>query len=280
MISRALGAFLRCALVAWLVVTPALLLPGTRTIDTDIVALVAVFAALFTFFEYNSNAPVLIEFRDAPPFNRVRFLAVFATVMMLTTVAGGAVAPSDTSEVLTLVGTIVARAMAFNGSPIPLLPSMMPEGTSTDLILQAYAMLGLAFLTALVSLAIFAVALRAGAWPNRVAVFNMYINMPAFDPTTGGDLISRLRRASRWTIGAGLIVPFVFPFVGNILAETLGLLSFTSPQTLIWTLVAWTMIPTSLLMRGIAMARLVDMLEEERRKRYETVGEEEDRLYA
>jgi hypothetical protein len=42
-------------------------------------------------------------------------------------------------------------------------------------------------------------------------------------------------------------------------------LTFTSPQTLIWTMAAWSFLPASLFMRGIAMGRIADMIREKRR---------------
>jgi hypothetical protein len=38
-----------------------------------------------------------------------------------------------------------------------------------------------------------------------------------------------------------------------------------SPQTLIWTVAAWSFLPASLFMRGIAMHRVADMIREKRR---------------
>jgi hypothetical protein len=37
-----------------------------------------------------------------------------------------------------------------------------------------------------------------------------------------------------------------------------------SPQTLIWTIAAWAFLPASLLMRGVAMARIANMVRTKR----------------
>ena len=39
-------------------------------------------------------------------------------------------------------------------------------------------------------------------------------------------------------------------------------------ETLIWLIVPWTILPTSLLMRGIALNRIAHMIEEKRRRAY------------
>ena len=56
-ISRLLGACLRGFLVALLIATPALLLPGVSTDTAQVVTLIALFAAVLTVFEYYSAYP-------------------------------------------------------------------------------------------------------------------------------------------------------------------------------------------------------------------------------
>ena len=77
MISRLAGAALRAFFVILLIAAPSLILPGTTTDVSQIVTLVALFGAALTFFEYSSTYPGLVEFRDAPPFNRIRFASLF-----------------------------------------------------------------------------------------------------------------------------------------------------------------------------------------------------------
>ena len=72
-IGRMTGAAARGLFVALLVLLPALVLPGVAADSTQISVLVALLAAFLTFVEYNSNFPSIMEFRDAPPFNRLLF---------------------------------------------------------------------------------------------------------------------------------------------------------------------------------------------------------------
>ena len=39
-------------------------------------------------------------------------------------------------------------------------------------------------------------------------------------------------------------------------------------QSFVWTMVAWAFIPASMIMRGIAMGRVADLIEEKRRRAY------------
>jgi hypothetical protein len=52
----------------------------------------------------------------------------------------------------------------------------------------------------------------------------------------------------------------VVPALIAVLTSGLPAAAITSPQTLIWTMAAWAFLPASLLMRGVAMARVADMI--------------------
>ncbi|MBO6776015.1 MAG: hypothetical protein JJ897_11010, partial [Marinibacterium sp.] len=47
---------------------------------SELAALLAIIAATATFIEYRSAYPSFVEFRDAPPINRLRFISVLAMV--------------------------------------------------------------------------------------------------------------------------------------------------------------------------------------------------------
>ena len=79
-VSRLAGAALRAFLVMVLVATPSVILSGQGADGREVVALMALFAGVLTFVEYNATYPGLVEFRDAPPFNRIRFLMLFLSV--------------------------------------------------------------------------------------------------------------------------------------------------------------------------------------------------------
>ncbi len=124
---------------------------------------------------------------------------------------------------------------------------------------------GMSYLISLLSLAVFVVLLKFYSWPARSGAFNVWVNLPTFDPTAGGDVVDRLDRDARINIALGFLLPFLIPAV--VQAGTTGFepLTFTSPQTLIWTMAAWAFLPARLFMRGIAMGRIADMIREKRR---------------
>ena len=102
--TRLSGAILRAVLVVLLIATPSMLLARTSSDTTQIVVLLAFIAAAFTIVEYYSSSPSLVEFRDAPPFNRVRFIALFATVFILTIILRGETNPTTITRFFEAVG--------------------------------------------------------------------------------------------------------------------------------------------------------------------------------
>ena len=264
-VSRLTGAAVRAFLVMVLVAAPSVLLPDVGTDTKQMVALVALFAGLLTLVEYNTTYPGLIEFRDAPPFNRVRYLMLFATVFTLAVIQRGMTDPSTLTELMAAVGSLIGNAMDFPYSPVRLATLMMADTALPEQVALVRTGAGMAYLISLVSLSIFVVLLKAGSWPKREEAFNVWVNLPTFDPTAGGDVVDRLDRDARVNIALGFLLPFVIPAVVKAASEGFEPLTLTSPQTLIWTMAAWAFLPASLFMRGIAMGRIADMIREKRR---------------
>lgn len=262
--SQATGALVRTMLVVVMISTPSLLLVGVTADTKQMVSLIALLAGVLTFVEYNGTYPSLIEFRDAPPYNRVRFFMLFCTVFFIAIVERGRVAPSVLSELIDAIGTLIGLAMDFPYSPVRLCTLMLAEGGSDVKVAAVRTAAGMAYLTSLISLAIFVILLRAGRWPRADRPFNVWVNLPTFDPTVGGDVIRRLNRDARVNIALGCLLPFLIPTVVRMSALGYVPLTLTSSQTLIWTVTAWAFLPSSLFMRGIAMRRIADMIRDAR----------------
>ncbi|EEW26895.1 hypothetical protein [Rhodobacter ferrooxidans] len=264
-VSRAAGALFRAFLVMVLIATPSVLLPGIGADGKQMVALVALFAGLLTFVEYNATYPGLIEFRDAAPLNRVRFLIGFFTVFCLTVIAQNATDPSTMGTFVQALGTVIGQAMDFPYSPVRLATLMMASGALDHQVAAVRTAAGMAYLISLVGLSVFVVMIKIGRWPTRNAAFNIWVNLPTFDPSVGGDVVHRLDRDARVNIALGFLLPFLIPAVVKISSAGFEPLTLTSPQTLIWTMTAWAFLPASLFMRGIAMSKIADMVREKRR---------------
>jgi hypothetical protein len=262
--SRLSGAIVRALLVMVVIATPSVLLADITADAKQMVALVALFVGMLTFVEYNGTYPSLIEFRDAPPFNRVRFLMLFGTVFCLSVIERGRVAPSTLTDLVEAVGLLIGQSMDFPYSPVRLATLMVSDNASLAQVAAVRTAAGMAYLISLMSLGIFVVLLKAGRWPHRGRVFNVWINLPTFNPSAGADVVQRLSRDARINIILGFLLPFLTPAVVKIASTGFVPLSLETPQTLIWTITAWAFLPASLFMRGIAMSRVAEMIRQTR----------------
>ncbi len=262
--SRMAGALVRALLVLVLVVLPAALLPGVGADARQVVVLFALIAAVLTFVEYSAAYPSLVEFRYAPPFNRIRFGALALTVLMLTVILRGQFEPTTFALLAEAVGQVVGRAMDFPYSPVRLITLMLPDDTPLAQVALVRALAGMSYIVALLSLTVFVVAMRLGSWPSGAGAFNVWVNLPTFDPTAGGDVVERLERDARFNIALGFLMPFLIPAGVRFLSELTAPGALTGGQTLIWMIAAWGFLPVSLFMRGIAMWRVARMIRAQR----------------
>ncbi len=265
MIPRFIGALVRAILVITMIVTPSLLVPGTSADMMPVITLLGLFAAGLTFFEYASTYPGLVEFRDAPPFNRVRFGSLFIMVILLSEMVAGATSPTTLSTTVSAVGSTIGAAIDFPYSPVRLVVLMLPDNASEAHVDLVRDCAGLAYFTSLITLAVFVIFQRIRRWPTKNGGFNVWVNLPTFDPTAGGDVVERLERDARFNIALGFLLPFLTPAVIKSATMLFGTVSLDSPQTLIWTVAAWAFLPASLFMRGIAMSRIANLIIERRR---------------
>jgi hypothetical protein len=250
--------------VVLLISTPSLLLPGVTQDTTQMVVLIGLFAGLITLIEYGSTYPCLIEFRNAPPFNRVRFLSLFVTVFLLSIIFRGLYEPTTLTRFVQAVGHLVGYVIDFPYSPVRLIMLLVPDQTNVEHMNLIRAAVGLSYLVSLLMLAVFLIVLRVLGWPNRTQAFNFWTNLPTFDPTMGADVVTRLNRDARFNIALGFFLPFLAPAVARSASGLFNASMMDSPQTLVWMISIWAFLPASLFMRGIAMNRIADMIDEKR----------------
>lgn len=267
-ISRLTGAALRAVLVILMIATPTMVLSSTAADTAQIVALVSIVSGIFVFVEYNSSSPSLMEFRDAPPFNRVRFFGLASTVLALTVIAKGATEPTTLTGLFNLVGGSLAEAVDFPYSPVRLVVLMLPPEATPNLIESVRTAAGLSYLVSLFSLAVFVVVMRLNNWPSQRGGFNVWINLPTFDPTAGGDVVDRLERDGQLNLILGFLLPFLIPALVKLASDTFNPIQLQDSHTLIWTMTAWAFIPASMIMRGIAVLRVAQMIAVQREHAY------------
>ncbi|KUJ77995.1 hypothetical protein AVO45_08475 [Ruegeria marisrubri] len=265
MIARTTGAVIRGVLVALMVLTPALYLPPMTSNSTEIVVFLAIFAFFLTFAEYNSAFPSFIEFRDAPPMNRLRFVGLMSMVTFLTLICKHAYTPTPTTAVFHGIGALIANVVDFPYSPVRLVVSVLPQDVAPSVAEQVRMTASVAYVAALVTVASFAWAVRVRGWPIGNGAFNVWINLPLFDPTAGGDVVARMQRDGRLNILAGILLPFLIPALVKLVADYANPITLANSQTMVWTASAWAFLPASTVMRGIAMLRIAGLIAEKRR---------------
>lgn len=264
-VSRLAGALLRAVLMMVLILAPSLLVPGLGTDAQQTVALVAPFVGAFTFAEYNSDCPGLIEFRDAPPFNRMRFFLLAGTLLALSLIERGRMEPNTLTQLVEAVGALIGQAMDFPYSPVRLATQALIPSASEAEIAAVRTAAGMAYFTSLIALFIFCFHMRTGTWPRRGQVFNVWVNLPTFDPTSSSDIVARLERDARINIALGFLLPFIAPALARFVMGGIDPSTLLTPHSLIWTMTSWAFLPASLFMRGIAMLRVAQMVRDKRR---------------
>lgn len=254
--------------MALLVASPSLLMSDVSQDTSQIIVLFAILAFLFTFVEYNSQYPSLVEFRYAPPYNRLRYAALLITVVSLALTSNQSILKDGLAAALRDYGESWGVLLDFPYSPVRLMVLMMPDGASEELVAEVRTAAGLAYSISLFALFIFASFIRLLGWPTRRTAFNVWINLPIFDPTAGGDVVQRLRRDASLNVILGVLLPFLIPTLVKVAASFVDPLSLAAPQTLVWTMTAWAFLPASIIMRGLALGRVAELIAEKRERTY------------
>ena len=264
--TRIIRAGVRAILVAVVILLPSLLVPGLSQATSPILMLVALACALLTFVEYASVYPGLIEFCQAPPFNRIRYLALLATLYILSVLVRGQSEPTEMSAFFEVIGTRIGHMLDFPFSPVRLVLRSLPQGAPAEAVNLIRAGAGMAYLIAMLAIVVFYIILKLQNWPPRTGAFNVWINLPTFDPTAGGDVVDRLRRDAVVNVSLGFLLPFLIPAVGQAATSLFGSAVLAGAQKMIWMVTLWAFLPLNLLMRGVAMSRVAEMILEMRHR--------------
>lgn len=262
--SRLLGAIIRAILVVVLVALPSVLMVEVSSDTKQMVTLAALLAGSLIFAEYNATYPSLIEFRDAAPFNRLRYLMLLTSVAALTLIQSDVALPIAWVEIARKTSLGIGHAMDFPFSPVQLLVQLVQSQASEAQTAALRSAAGLAYLISVAWLAVFAITVRLGGWPSSKRPLNVWVNLPMFDPTAGADVVTRLARYGRVNILLGFLLPFLGPVAAKLLLGQSGVLVGLSPHSLIWIVSLWAFFPASLILRGLALLRIAELITQSR----------------
>ncbi|MFN7001879.1 MAG: hypothetical protein ACK4NW_00445 [Roseinatronobacter sp.] len=258
--------FLRGLFIALLVLCPALILPD---ISQDValgLTLLSLLAAVVVITEYSAAYPGLVEFRDAKPYNRSRFILISAIVLTTTLVQRDVLFGSDPHGVLAVVALKFGQIMDFPISPVRLLVMSLPVGLPAEHLVNVQATAALAYIIALTGAAVFFAIMTLGHWPRGNSAFNVWVNLPNFDPTQGVDVVRRLERDAQVNILLGIILPFSLPVLLHISTLLVQPMTLETPLALVWGVTLWAFVPVNLIMRGLAMYRIAQLVRAQRRR--------------
>ena len=267
MLERFSKALLRALAMAFTVITPALLLPWTDVTTSQFAVFMALVAGVFTFSEYHAESPSLISFRDAAPFNRIRFIALLVMVLGVALILRDDLAPTTLSRVMTAFGTVAAKLLDFPYSPVRLLSALAPDGEGPRLARAG----GLCYLVGIMAILALSLVMRLSVWPARRGVFNIWVNLPLFgfalfDNGRQSDLRLRFLWEARVNLILGILLPFCLPVAVQWGTAGAGLPAFNVPHMMVWWVALWAFVPAGLVMRGIALWRLSQMIAEQRKR--------------
>jgi hypothetical protein len=260
------GAVWRGALVGLTVLLPALLVPATAPEVSQILLVLALFVGAVVFMEYASAYPALVEFRFAAPFNRTRFALLMLSVLMLSLLMRAQDLVGPLPELVAGLAARCGQLMDFPLSPVRLLQAALPATVAPEVGVLVRDGAAMTMVLALTTIAGFVTAIRMNVWPMGQGPFNVWINLPTFDPTAGNDVVLRLQRHARVNIALGILMPFLVPGVVVVSALMAQPVTFASPVSFVWGIALWAFVPAALVMRGVAMARVARMIRANRRR--------------
>ena len=267
------GATARAFLVSALVMLPALAVPGIAADSAQVLILLALFAGVTVFAEYSSSYPGLVEFRFAAPYNRTRFALLALIVVLLSLILRHESLPGALSGLVDVIAVACGALLDFAFSPATLLVAALPDSAPAAHLVAVHNGASLALMVAMTAVAGFALAVRLNAWPMGAGPFNVWINLPTFDPTGGNDVVDRLARHARINVVLGIILPFLLPGVVVASAVLIQPVTFGSTIGFVWGIALWAFVPASLVMRGIAMGRVARLIRDSRRRYRESDDE-------
>ena len=265
MLSRLTGALLRAVLIGGAFALPLLIVPADSPGKALVVSILVVSAFFWTFVEYASASPSIIEFRDTPPFNRIRFLTMAAIIFALSHIQ----AHGETSTPLTTlafnVGVIVGHSVDFTGSPIWMMTQQFPGTLEPGEYATYLASAGMAYLLALASVIVFMAVFFLQDWPAKSGPFNMWKNLPSFNPSSDTDIVSSLNFDARVNILLGFVLPFLIPWIIGAVFRFIGISLFGDPYLMIWVVSGWAILPAGMIMRGVALSKVSQMIAAQRK---------------
>jgi len=259
MITRFVGALIRAIVMAFIIIVPSALVSAGASQAQMFTLTFAVLASSVIFVEYIVQAPAVIEFRFASPYNRLRFLMLATMAIVLSQGLTNAVL-SGNSGVLPIIGGLLERMMSGWASPaLHMVEALGLSGTSAnELVLRiASFSICMAFFFTIV----FGAYIWLGAWPLSKVGFNLWPNMPSFTARAGQKASTKILQVSILSFTLALTLPYLIPYFVRYGGSNLGINFEDDYLTIYWVLFLWSMMPAMALFRSISLLKLAFLAE-------------------
>lgn len=259
-LTRLVTGLSRAFLVLVFIAFPAFLLPESTRTGQEVSLIIGALLALFTMFEYASSHPGLIDFRFAPPYNRFRFLTFAVLVVALVFLCrADAGTDSFSADYLAMTDRLVA-IFSVPLSPVVLAESLVGTGQN-PLVERAAA---LSFAIALGSTVFFTLYVWVFRWPAERDGFNLWVNLPTFDPSVGQDIAWRLRRSGLLNIIVAMALPYTTLSIASRGGGWFDPEALSNYQSLVWGFLFWAFMPVVLINRGSSMLKIAWLIDRAR----------------
>jgi hypothetical protein len=256
---RTLGAGIRALIVAIIIILPSALVSAGASQAQTLTFTFALVASAVVFVEYLVEAPAVLEFRFASPYNRLRILLMACLAIILSQgLANNVLNPG--SGVISVVGAIAERVMINWPSPATVLVNSFAV-TTVDLNALLMRVASVGFVLAFLFTLIFGAYLWLGTWPLSNRGFNLWPNMPSFSARAGQKASTKILQVAILSLVLAVTLPYIIPYVVSYGRTSLGINYDDSYLILYWVLLLWSVLPAMALFRAISLMKLAFLAE-------------------
>ncbi|MEL6583227.1 MAG: hypothetical protein AAFQ36_05300 [Pseudomonadota bacterium] len=247
-----------------IIAAPAFLLPGASRTGQEISLIMGALVAVFTLFEYASTQPGLIDFRFAPPYNRFRFFTFSVVVIGLLFLCRATEGVDPFAGALLAFADQLVALLSFQFSPLTLAIALVASGGDEAFVALVSRAGAMSLILSGMGLVFFTVFIWLLRWPAERESFNLWVNLPTFDPTVGKDVSWRLRRGGLINVMVGMALPYATLAIVSRSGGWFDPAALANYQSLIWGCVLWAFLPVVIFIRGMAMLKIAWLIDRAR----------------
>ena len=262
--TKIFGAIVRALFVGILFLYPSVLIAGgLGNVDLFVQALCLLGVAI-VMVEYMVEVPAIIEFRYAPPYNRMRFLLMMVLCLVLLAALGPNTFTGGNASLILPVANSFEAIFSWGSSPVQVLaPALTNDptlfGGNLTLILS------LVFGTMMFGAITFGIYLWISPWPLSAKGFNLWPNMPSFNARAGERASIKILQVAILSLALALLLPYIFAFFIEYCRNSLGMDFVSSKLVVYWTIFLWAAMPAMAIMRSVSLMKLAFLAENMRR---------------